>query len=294
MSKSGWGASVSFFVGLGVQYAPIPEGWKLTITIAAGTGLAASIVGYVLTREPAAQATQNIEVLAPQQTGSVVTAGRDVHFHGNERSAQHRAEAIPEALYAAQLAEINRLQDFIGGKGESELWELFDFQKIARFNILRAKAVLAPKSVSPRELTEIDNCFTGGQATLSSRYSKVTRTEGGFQQEPIPGKLGILNHTAKHVSNKKLLERFGASHLLPIAIREAVKELHKAVVTNIHTLLDVINEVMTENPRKIIQEDNGESPLFGATYSAFLKKRVWLAPKQEAILKEIRAYLNLK
>src|SRR5437773_11644927 len=45
--------------------------------------------------------------------------------------AEHRP--IPEALLNSQIQELKQLQEFIGGKGETELWDLFDLHGITRF-----------------------------------------------------------------------------------------------------------------------------------------------------------------
>ncbi len=199
---------------------------------------------------------------------------------------------IPEPLLASQLDELRELQGFLGGKEESELWELFDLHNITRFNIRRARAVIDSGALTPNDTSEIDAFFKEGQAILSANYCKVTRTAGGFTTEPVPGKLGILNLSKKYVINRRMLAKFQSSPQLPLAITNAIKDLDQAVADNAQLLLDVINQKLAENPARILREEDGGSPLFGATSGAFLDKCVRLKPKQTKVMSEIRRYLN--
>jgi hypothetical protein len=291
-SKAKWGIAVNAFFAAVLAFAPMSEFWKIVLCSVALIGITVCIVGYFMSEDDAPeQAGQNIEVVAPKQSGNIVTAGGDVHqniYHGVAPSS-----SVPsDVLLGSQIEELKRLQEFVGGKSESELWELFDLHNITRFNIRRAKSALNPKALSLKDALEINAYFEGGKAILSAVYSKVTRTAGGIRPEPIPGKLGILNLSLKHVSNRQTLSRFQSSHQMPLAIRDAIKKLDEAVEENVQTLLDVINEKMVENPENIFREENGTSPLFGATSGAFLDKRVWLQPKQEEIIEQVRRYLK--
>ena len=200
--------------------------------------------------------------------------------------------AIPDPLLASQIQELKLLQEFIGGKNEGELWELFDLQGITRYNIRRAKTAISETALSPEEAAEINEFFKDGQANLDARYCKVIRTKGGFHTEPIPGKLGILNLSKKYVTGRQMLAKFQSSAQLPPSVQDAVKELDVAVATNVAVLLDVINERLADKPNEVLREEDGNSPLFGATSGAFLDKRIWLKPKQEAIMSAMSDYLN--
>lgn len=79
MAKAVWGGLVSFFTAVGVQFISVPESWRWAITIVAGIGFVISVIGFFLSREAQVKESQNIEVVAPKQTGSIVTAGRDIH-----------------------------------------------------------------------------------------------------------------------------------------------------------------------------------------------------------------------
>jgi len=202
------------------------------------------------------------------------------------------ADAISKQVLTSQLHELRELQDFIGGKEESELWELFDLHDITRFNIRRAKMAIDPSALTPEEASKIDAFFKNGQAMSDATSCKVTRTAGGFRIDAIPGKLGMLNLSKKYVASRQTLAKFQSSAQLPLAIRNAVKDLDQAVVGNAQLLLEVINQKLAENPANILREEDGTSPLLGATSGAFLDKCTRLKPKQEEIISAIRRYLK--
>jgi hypothetical protein len=286
MSKAIWGGLLSFFIGVAVQFSPIPDSWRWGITIAAGVGIAISIIGYFLTRDEKTSATTGVII-----SGGRISAGRDavqVVINHPVKSPN----TVSNVLLASQIEELNQLQAFIGGKSEGELWELFDLHGITRYNIRRAKAAISGRALTPKDASEIDEFFRNGRAILNARYCKVTRTAGGFHTEQIPGKLGILNLSNKYVTGRQTLARFQSSPQLPSSIQDAVKELDVAIAANVTVLHDVINEKLASNVNHILQEEDGNSPLFGATSGAFLAKRIWLKPKQEAIASTIKAYLN--
>ncbi len=197
---------------------------------------------------------------------------------------------LPEPVLTAQLQELKQLQDFIGGKDEGELWALFDLPNITYFNLKRAKGSL--NALSAPEAAQVNEFFKDGTAILDSRYCKVDRTAGGFHYEEVPGKLGTLNLSSKFISSRQTLAKFQASPQLPATVRNAVKELDSAVYSNAQMLLDVINDELAKHPNNVLLEDDGTSPMFGAVSGAFLDKRIWLKPKQEAVISAIEAYLN--
>jgi hypothetical protein len=131
-----------------------------------------------------------------------------------------------------------------------------------------------------------------GSANVDIRYCTVIRTAGGMRIEPIQGKLGMLKLSQKYVVNRETLAKYQSSPQLPLSVKNAVKELYDAVYKNVEVLLDVINQELAQNPDHILHEDDGNSNLFGAAFRAFLDKRIWLKPKQEAVMAAISDYLN--
>lgn len=281
------GGLLSFFVGVGVQFAPIPEAWRWGITIAAGAGFLVALIGFFMTHKEQATAPVTGTVISI----SNVTAGRDVIQMVINQPAKS-PDSISDVVLSSQIEELNQLQEFIVGS-ESRLWELFGIHGITHFNIRRAKLVINPNALTPDQVSEINAFFKDGQSNLDSRYCKVIRTAGGIRYEEIPGKLGILNLSAKYVASRQTLAKFESSPKLPFIVRTTVKELNKAALDNVLLLHEVINQKLAGNQDEILHDDDGSSPLFGATSGAFLERRIWLGPKQEAILSEIRQFLKI-
>ena len=211
------------------------------------------------------------------------------------RAQQHETgirKRLSDPLFAAELQELRELEDFLGGKGEGELWDLFDFPGLIRFNIQRAKEVMRPSRLTMEEAAKINEFFAEGKANLCNKYCTVERTAGGIKVEAFRGRLHILNLSKKHFDNLQTLAKFEASLRLPLEIRNAVGAFYKAVVENTHILLDTINDKLSEDPRNVLEEQNGDSPLFGATSGAFIDRCIRLKPKEEKIAAEARRYLK--
>jgi hypothetical protein len=200
----------------------------------------------------------------------------------------------PAPLLKSQLEEITRLQEFLTARYESGLREIFDLPGIMRFNIKMTKRSLVPKSMSSTESDEIDEFFKGGQAIVNTKYCNVSRNAHGTPRvEWIPGRVGAVNVSLKHVTNRQRLSAFEESAQLPADVCIAVKELGQGVDDNIMLLLDVLNEKMTENPVHVVQ-DEGASPNLGATSNVYLSRFIQLKPKQEKVIAAIREYLDVR
>lgn len=101
MSKSGWALCVSLFVGVGIQFVPVPEAWRWTITIVATIGLAVSAVGWFLTRTDSSSTGQNLRV-GNSNAGNFASAGRDVHqtiYHAPPSTTPHAERELPDFFY---------------------------------------------------------------------------------------------------------------------------------------------------------------------------------------------------
>jgi hypothetical protein len=199
---------------------------------------------------------------------------------------------IPEPLLTAQLQEIKELEAFIGGKDEGQLWDMFDFPNMIRFNIMRAKACLS--ALSDAEAAQCNAFFaSGGQGHLSLDYgASISRSAGGIIFHDNPSRLNILNTSGKFVKAMETLRSFQMSTRLPTKIKEAVGQLGGAVNDNIGILHQVINEEIEKNPDHILHESDPDSPNFAGASGAFLAKRVWLEPDQKAIISAIEEYLK--
>lgn len=152
MSKSKWGLGVSFFFGIAVQFAPVPDAWRWGITLAAAIGVAICLIGVFLSRG----GTKNgINVSAERATAGrdVTTAGRDVIvYHGPQAVA---ADA-PHPL-AVAIDEFKALRDdgdrmigtfHVRDQTRPKANEITEFAKKAREFSRRGVFAVSPKDLA--------------------------------------------------------------------------------------------------------------------------------------------------
>jgi hypothetical protein len=205
----------------------------------------------------------------------------------------HVGKSVPEPLLTSQIEEIKQLEDFIGGKDETGLRELFDFPRILRYDILFSKRNLAPDLTTKEQSQEIDNIFHDGNGLIDARYSNFLRiNNGGLHYEPREGCLGALNTTKKFADSKQELMQFEASPLIPIKIRISLQELDKTIEEDKTELVEVLNEKYQEDPKNIIYEDDADTPFFGVTTSAYWDRFKPLKPIVDRTLLEASSYLG--
>ena len=281
---------------------PFPStGWKPWV----GTTLWESVVffGYLFLEsefEPVRQfrkKTKHYVVLAVVfLVFGVLGVGFFALFESQEEKAvTPKPNRIPGPLLTSQIEEIKRLQDFIGGKGETELRELFDIPGMMKFNIRLAKSQLAPQATTREEMAETDEFFHEGKGTIniSHGYGKIIHTPNGVRYEAVPGKTGLLNFSKKRITNEEILTNFESSAQMPSKIRVALKAFHKALSDNMDVLFDVINEKFAEDPRNLTEAENINSPFYAVIWTEFCNRFIQLQPKRDAVIAEIQEYLRV-
>lgn len=127
------------------------------------------------------------------------------------------------SLQAAQVAEIQRLSEFIGGKDEAALRELFDFPNFLKYNILLSKMFIDKAKLTPQEGASVNEYFSGGKAVLDSTYTVTKRTPAGLiTSEFLPNSIALANISKKYIAAKEKLFQFQSSAQMPANIREAI------------------------------------------------------------------------
>ena len=85
MSRSRkWATGLSFFVGIAIQFAPIPDIWRWCITGIAILGIIICLLGWALSPKKGTPITETAsqKIRSSEISGSnVASAGRDVHQH---------------------------------------------------------------------------------------------------------------------------------------------------------------------------------------------------------------------
>jgi hypothetical protein len=203
--------------------------------------------------------------------------------------------SIDAELFSAQLKELQRATDILGGKDEIGLREVFDFPMFTRLNLKFAREVVAPGTLTPAELDEISRYFEGGTRLVSFKYARTTRLSGGgLKTEPIPDRVGLVLVSKKYRDAKALLMPFESSPLVPRAVRDSIKAFDKAVDDDLELLLNVINERLIEDKNNILLENDMNSPYFGGTNNSYVKRFTHLKPKADDVLEKIRAFLKVQ
>ena len=115
MSKSKWGAGLSFFVAVAIQFVSIPEVWKKSITIVAIIGIVVCLIGWWMTKDK----KDKLNISAQGVGGNVVAAGRDAtqsihHHYASVAEPQRRSPEITVIINDAVklLREDYRLRNF--------------------------------------------------------------------------------------------------------------------------------------------------------------------------------------
>jgi hypothetical protein len=243
---------------------------------------------YKKHNSPTQSATTNTTGLINGVNGSIIAPGATgpIYLTNNNRSSD--AE-----LFASQFDELKKVTDLLGGKDEFALRETFDFLGITIFNLKRAKAAIAPDTMTPAELDEINRFFDGGNVAVYYKYEHVTRPNGGgFKADPIPGVVGTLAISKKYLVAKQVLLPFESSPWMPTAVQDSIKAFDKTVEDNTNLLIEVINEKLAQDKNNIILENDLKSPYFGVTNAAYIKRFVPLKPKADDVLAKIVAFLK--
>ena len=104
-TKAKWGTGLNAFFGVVITLLPVFESWKIVLCSVAGVGTVLCIIGYFMASdddEPA-KATKNIEVVAPKQSGNIVTVGGDlnqtIHHHASPFGVSKVEQPLPDFFY---------------------------------------------------------------------------------------------------------------------------------------------------------------------------------------------------
>jgi hypothetical protein len=200
---------------------------------------------------------------------------------------------VPEALFDSQVQELNKLNDFVGGKVEYGLDQMFDFPHILSFAIRTARSRLAPQMFSSPELAEIHRQLYSNDAEVDIRFGQPRSANGTYRFDPNPKQLAVIALSPQYFSAKKQLTSFEAEALLPSNIQNAVADLDRTVSQNATLLFDVLNEEMQRDPNAILFNDDPSSPYSGAAENAYYRAFHRLKPKADAIVEAIRRYLKV-
>jgi hypothetical protein len=203
---------------------------------------------------------------------------RDINLIDNSIH-QHTIES-PKGSTDHELEEIN---DFICKKDEIELRTTFDFPDVLKYNIKFVRRNLAPALVSQEESVEIDAFFLNGNSMFDVKYANVTTPNNRVQIDWIPGKIGIINLSAKYVENKKALTKLFSSSRLPADVVAALKGFNEAVDRDSTLMIESLNQSLASDPRNILENDVYGSNWYGSAAGFYWKQFISLRAKADLV-----------
>jgi hypothetical protein len=243
----------------------------------------------------------------PLETGTsgesetIIQKVHDLHVNGPVRvvgkvagdyiEQQHtHIHAVP--LSEAQLSEFQQIDKFVVKKDELGLRETFDFPGILKYNIILARLAVAPRTVSQSDARECNEFFEGGKAFLDFRYRNVRTENFRLHQDPMPGKIGLLNGSKRYHEARELLMTMYSSSTLPVGVAMALKELDKTIGDNLSLMIESLNDSYETNKRNLLENDDPTSDRYGSAAGRYWYSFVSLKPKAEVVSDAIRQCLR--
>ncbi len=220
---------------------------------------------------------------------------------GTIRYITHRQDVASKSsvnvtMTIAQIQELQRVTELLGGKDEYALEQTFDFHGYVKFGLLRAKQVVDPDKVSKAQSDEMEQYFQNWiAAVMNPSLTRITQVNEGVPRvEPQPGVPFIFRLPRAYSLAKAQLLPFETSPEMPKDIQEAIKDFDRTLDENAHLLITVVHEKLTQDKNNIILEDDPNSPYLGVTLTAYWKRFSPLKPKADAVLAAIRKFYGVR
>lgn len=197
---------------------------------------------------------------------------------------------INPILFNAQLQEIREVEEFIGRKSEIELRETFDFDQIVPYNLESVRARIIGKKLD--DLVVMNFNLVGSR--MDPKRMKVTREgEDSIPMfDDIPGRVGVVHLSSKHIESCRTLDRFTDSSQLPTDVVTALRVVYDAVNDNIKLLMDVLDESLQDDERNITDYDK-RGQYEGRVANLYTRRFIALKPLAAAVNTAIRRHLNI-
>ena len=198
-----------------------------------------------------------------------------------------------DTLFKAQLAELGQLEDFVGTKNESELQEVFGFQKLVEVNLWIQRSGRAPDKYTPGELNAINAYIRSSVNQADTRFGIYSDEGGKATFTANKGAVAAITLPREYLAGRATLAKFESSMTLPSTVRSALLELDQTITSNTSLLFDVFNEKVNENPDSLILYNDSQSKFFRAIPNIYWTRFIPLRPKIEKVLEATRTYLRV-
>lgn len=202
-----------------------------------------------------------------------------------------------QQLFTIQLNRLREIQEFLEGKSEYDLREVFDLNNVAKYNFKKVAITTTPKAFAQSAIDEVETFFKDGNFNFSLRYSRIL-SMGNANHPPmlqeIPGKIARVYFSRKYVLARQQFQRLVSFTETPSSIRKKMNRFNEALDQNTDILLDLINENLDEDPDRLVHSDDPASPYNGAASNTYTSHSVQLKPLADDAIAEIRKYLRIQ
>jgi hypothetical protein len=264
--------------------------WKYSIVSWMGVAIITLLLGILVF--PSGYKRRHLWIALVVTASIFIGAVSTIFEYQKEHAPTDITSVAIASLSDAQIGEIKKLEDFISGKDEMNLREVFDFSTIIRINMHYALAYIGGK-LTKEDQEEVDRNINGNEMiTDSSRYwdPRSSKTNGMIL---MPGVVPGVVTTKKYNEAINTLKRFEQSALLPEEIRKRVGALRQTVADDMMLWLAVVNQKLAEDKRYILFQDDFQHGFGGKLNNAFADSFIPLEPKRDEIISEIRRYLGV-
>jgi hypothetical protein len=201
--------------------------------------------------------------------------------------------STPDALFQAQLNELEQLEDFVGTKDESELREVFGLSKLLSVNLWIWRSAFAPNRYSSEELNAINAYIKSNIKQADTRFGVTSKEGSRLTFTANKGAVAVISLPQEYVTGRATLARFESSIKLPSTVRSALLELDQTITNNTSLLFDVMNEKVSQNPDNLIFDNDPHSRFFSSMTNTYWEKFTPLRPKTEKVVESTRIYLKV-
>jgi hypothetical protein len=251
----------------------------LGLFVTAGVGL---VFFGMMVRESARSYTQEI-------ASAVVSA-----FAGTPRKDQPFViRSVDEGRNLA-VEEAKAINEFLGGKDELHLQELFAVSEMIKRNIVLARdRIIFSRNHSPGEDLDINPYIDNDEYQIDLRFGRVIKHGGTIRFEQFPNEVGIITIPKRYSTNKAIVVRFIHSGTLPANILEPLKEFNSTLEADTKSLFDALNEALKEKPDYFLDEYDSHSPTWQTVNGKYRARFILLEPKADAVTKAVREFLKI-
>ncbi|HET6930159.1 MAG TPA: carboxypeptidase regulatory-like domain-containing protein [Candidatus Acidoferrum sp.] len=199
-------------------------------------------------------------------------------------------------LSSAQMDEIREVDQFIVGRDEMALRQVFGFPSMLDINIrLNTEAIRHVNNGTPFDFQRYQN----------GREMMVDTALAGDHIHPAGGLMGLDNSFGTRVlvlvlpteysTGKKQLLKFETSSELPHSVIQAVNEFDAAVSQNAEKLLHILDEALRKDPNYYLRHDELDSIEFVHQIDhTWNVEFIPLRPKADNIRMAIRQFLHVE